>query len=810
METNDHQRNVTASRPRPNAAWVCGYADVGLGCQTGPDVRGHCCRSLKVADSNQPAQPAACAGCAHACAPGQCVASQADGSKSDMVDLPPCIPVRSDWSFRHTLAVNVALLTGASLLLVMSLPQREVAFVPGALSGQHAQIISNTVVSERCSLCHPNAHTQSAVAGQLATQEELCSRCHVKHLPNLHLLSPHDLPRDELRQLTRQQQVRRDRLVSTLGLSSQSSWASGDSATHEPTALTPALSNDSGEPSKSDSAALETRCASCHVEHHGRQQNLQAITDARCQACHLKQFESFHHGHPEFVDYPTPRPRRISFSHQAHREKHFAQKNQTFNCATCHVDDGGRSGVGSVFRTQGFEAACASCHTEPIKAATVDGWVMLQLPSIQPQDTKSSELGLHDWPANAQFGYEGNVPLVMWSLLLADPQANTVLAQLEASGDLRTLAPGPVGHSAATKPASNGLATSEQAIRSVAQATRKLIRDVASTGQVAWRQRIEFVLQSACQRKLETRDQELIDRLCAGLPPDIFRQMEQQWFMDSRLVQSLDTGQSSSEPLAKRPNASPRRPQFILSSQQQLLDDDLLLQPPANKPGNEELVPSAAANIKKPKLTKLRGAIHVVQGGWYLDNDTLSLRYMPRGHADPTLAAWSEFAAMIASAYPKHFAIEPGSSSIPHAEVDSAVVPGGCAQCHTLDQRSLAVESLWKANNRSTTVRELTKFDHTPHLTLPKLSDCQYCHQLRDNSPLPKGFVSLRRANPPVEAGCEFHFITLEACVACHRPNGAGTGCVQCHNYHVTTTQHAVVESVLTGVETSGNWPSAR
>jgi hypothetical protein len=155
---------------------------------------------------------------------------------------------------------------------------------------------------------------------------------------------------------------------------------------------------------------------------------------------------------------------------------------------------------------------------------------------------------------------------------------------------------------------------------------------------------------------------------------------------------------------------------------------------------------------------------------------------MPRGHNDSTLAAWSEFATLL--------------SEIPAADTDKPVhaalsrqVPGGCMQCHVLG--APVDKSLWKAAGKPATARSITKFDHTPHLTLPNLSDCKYCHQLDSKSGAKSYYQFTAASGKSGQDGlqlpiCEFKSMHLEQCSACHRPNAASTGCTQCHNYHVT------------------------
>ncbi|MGN6134322.1 MAG: hypothetical protein ACTHOU_07450, partial [Aureliella sp.] len=117
------RRPVTAGRAAPQRAWVCGHAELGQCCEAGPTRTGCCSRTSA-----------------------------------------PCIPRRSHWSTRSGLRTNLAILTGGVLLLALVLPSREKHFVPGELSSKHAQILENTLVSQRCGLCHPASHTGGQVA----------------------------------------------------------------------------------------------------------------------------------------------------------------------------------------------------------------------------------------------------------------------------------------------------------------------------------------------------------------------------------------------------------------------------------------------------------------------------------------------------------------------------------------------------------------------------------------------------------------------------------------------------------------------
>lgn len=549
---------------------------------------------------------------------------------------------------------------------------------------------------------------------------------------------------------------------------------------------------------------METACASCHVEHHGRNNDLEAITDARCQACHANQFNSFENGHPEFSNYPVAQSRRIAFTHQAHLEKHFSKKNESFDCSNCHIDSNPRGGVGSVFRTLSFETACARCHDEAINAAAVDGWVLLQLPSVKPSDVQQSALGLTDWPETAQFGYEGKIPLVMRVLLMADASTEKALERLPESGDVKSI--------------SNFAKTGRDATISLAVGTRTLISDIAADGQVAWRKRLESVLTESLSRDLSPSETKLIGELCAGLPPDIFRQMQQNWFGQGASGITLNKNSVPSGNSLVTHLVSTQEEDLLLGAKGAKEDDDELLGgsrqlgnlanslaadtsaiQTAAPESDEDLLFGNSSESTTPrgrqKLTKLRGAIHVVQGGWYLDHETLSLRYMPRGHNDPMLAAWSEFATLLAGATATADATADAVAvdvSVRHSGLVKQV-PGGCTQCHALGVTDALTlnQSPWTTMSKPATVRSITQFDHTPHLTLPTLADCKYCHQL-DSDSSPKSLYQLSSASGKFGhdisqlPSCEFKSMHLQQCSDCHRPDAASTSCTQCHNYHVT------------------------
>lgn len=829
------RRDVCARRLDPSAAWICGYAELGKGCACGPTAKGRCGLAA--------------------------TSEQNDGAAASDGELTPCIPRRNYRWRRHALSLNLAILTGGVLLLCMALPSREKTFVPGELSSKHAQILDNTLVSQRCGLCHPNSHVGDRIgasveamlgnrfSGQDASQpktgnesdepldffgsndgrqDALCMQCHRAHMPGALQRTPHDLSPSALEALTRD-----DPSPAWQTVGNRSSSVAGPDPHH--------------------AAPIQTNCADCHVEHHGRGFELKAMADDRCQACHRRKFESFTSGHPEFKSFPAQRSRSLAFSHQLHADKHFPQKNRDFDCRKCHLDRDQPGASGPIARSVSFEAACAECHQEPIRAASADGWAVLQLPSIDAS-AAAENASLEHWPAEARFGYEGKISPVLRALLEADEAAREALAHLPASGELADVPS--IGDER------------EQVTAALALATERLIRQTARDGQAAWRERLLQVTRARTQRELTAGETALVEAMCAGLPPDLFRQMQLAWFdrmsqplasapqpsaQDSAEASWVDRAASSRTAATKPPplplvqsdslQTQPGRRQGIVVERQtsgllvtdesagspsasdstadadallldesasgradllapnsadsnlvdsnlldsELLSDDALVDDALDRAG------SHAASV--PSTAPLAGMSHLPGGGWYLDGQTLALRYMPTGHADKMLAAWSLWWTLFADEAVRDI---PQGETLPANESTAAhsirqQIPGGCVQCHRLSDTAGPLQtgllaSAWRVPQRPLGTKEFTKFDHAPHLSLPAVNDCRYCHALRDAAPSTYGRLvsTTEESHTAAVSMSEFRDMRLGQCVACHRPNGANSGCLQCHHYHVT------------------------
>lgn len=744
-------RDVTAPRANAQSKWVCGYQRLGLECAEGPDTRGNCCQLRP--DRARAVDNAVCheqCSCRTVCELAKLRHAPDLPSHSE---LGPCLPQRAAWFSRQTLTLNFGILTAGLLLLSMTLPQREIIFVPGELSNAHSQILGNHLASERCSLCHPSSH---ADVTNFTIQDDLCLTCHTKHMSDAHLQSPHDLPREQLAKLTQKANP-----------------------------FAKLISNKS---------SIETNCASCHVEHRGASFDLTAISDASCQACHQQSFRSLSEGHPEFDGYPYRTERHIAFDHAAHEKQHFGTKNETFECRRCHIDERSSGELGPVFRSVSFEQACGSCHQQSIQAATINGWALMQLPSIDATDSQAPALGLTRWPAEAQFGYEGQIDVPLRLLLAGDPEMRETLAQLPASGKLLDIDDN--DHRAAVA-------------RSLARGLQKLIREVSTDGQAVWQRRLQATASMHLQRELTAAELRLVEALSQGVPPDLFRQMQSTWFgMATEQVshRSGAGGLHVSAAASHQVHPASKSNTLLIkdrSDDTQLtgassdlltgdsLSEDLLLDDDdSHALLGGDLPQATLPDSAEPKLAALQGSKHVSAGGWYLDHDLLGLRYMPRGHADPTLAAWAEYIALIDAA-----------PSPAHHLTHGVGVPGDCMQCHLLHPRSDSLDFVarWTSASGTPSVRPFTKFDHRPHLTLPALDDCRYCHQFSDQGAtslagvFAEQMLTGSRATEPqqmTQAACQFlrdEFIDMQRqqCSACHRPGGASDSCTQCHNYHV-------------------------
>ncbi len=415
---------------RPSDRWECGRLRSGKPCEYGPDHRGGC------------GDVASCSGCP-------------DRSQSRA-----CRPRRSLWWRRRRLTRAIGILTLGLLIIVVAMGWERELLAPGELSSPHGQILSRQTSDNRCAACHEMELTESVTAflakswsGHISHRQEQsikCLTCHGEAMPQGHLKSPHDLQLPVLADLTKKA-TQREHFTSLIGSLPKQSFGEGDLA-----------------------------CSLCHQEHQGRLIDLPHMDNDRCQSCHSDRFHSFTQGHPEFTDYPAKQESRIAFDHHTHSSKHFASKNQQFDCQVCHLDASNPSAVGPVSRVVLYEKACASCHDAPLRSSFSDGLIVINLPSFDREEIEAAGLELGDWPEEASLMSDGKLSPVLQWLLMGDEKGQAILQRLPTSGAINDL---PAGET-----------ESLEIQVELAQELRKLLQELAVGGQPALQSRFESAL----------------------------------------------------------------------------------------------------------------------------------------------------------------------------------------------------------------------------------------------------------------------------------------------------------------------------
>ena len=628
-----------------------------------------------------------------------------------------CHPQRTLHWWRSYLPIAFATATiGIVVCLIVTQQHREV-IAPGPLTMAHAQLIHNPSDLHRCASCHEettNRFSKPAMDNNIAkahTQTERCLVCHLRELPQLKRSTPHDLPKDHLESMT--------------AIAKSQMGLSRSRASNDPSPPPPLPENGERRASKGVHQLLvslvetkpidwhqhELACIDCHREHQGSKHDLQAISSQRCQACHQKSFNAFSDGHPEFSDYPAPSSERIAFDHARHRDLHFSKSSTQFDCRVCHVNGAEHGRVGQVFRSVAFETACASCHLAPIKSSLSDGIIVFQLPSIDIKGLAQRGSMIDKWPEEAGQLLDGSIPPLMRLLLQGEAEGSAFLEKFPASGKLSDFNIDDSDH--------------RQSIAMLASASRNLLSQLASGGQRELQKRLLATIHS--------EDRSAVQQVLRGVPPDLFRQAYRDWFENGEMQNLASNAASSSN------------------------DFD-------------------ASNWKPLKAVK-----HLEAGGWMIDRQRMAIVYVPEGHADPWLTAMLTFGSRL-----KSTTTDKRLESL--LAKDSA---GRCLECHpSVDSNSRhsegplksvslgaepspAIKHLWRADRFDARVRQLTRFDHGPHLIQPSLTDCVACHRMVPQEAVTTSFS--RR---------DFESMSVKDCATCHQPKAAGNNCTQCHNYH--------------------------
>lgn len=638
---------------------------------------------------------------------------------------PRCTPRLSVRGRRGVFIAGCVFTTLGMTLLALAGPWRNTILDPGPLSSAHTQALESVAAADRCATCHEAAAKDplawiKIASGNIAAlskdQATRCLTCHEHSLGGQFARHSHNVSPQRLAQSTQ-------RIAGTEPFDNM---------------VRVKLASAGGR-----------ACATCHKEHHGLHANLAELTDQQCQACHVRAFESFADGHPEFRHMIPSRRSQIAFDHVSHVQKHFPEKQQAFACNQCHVDDSGQN----VKRLAGFEQSCAQCHTKPLEATTQEGLIAFSFPTLDAEKLKAAGQDIGAWPSTATGDFDGALPPLVRALLLADDEAAAALEQLDPQFDFAQVQ-------------SDGLPQ----VAALAWSYKRLLNDLANDSAAAMRSRLEKVAGG----KLADRQLEVVLR---QLPPALFREARRRWLpgLHDELAKSgreqpqqltavtTISPQVRSEllvenPLAKGKSAAtvaPQTPQVVKPT-----EIPSAVAPPGETASEPQRAPAKSAASSDP------GEL-ASSGTWYLDDATLSVRYRPRGHADELMRLLIDVSAAATSRH------------VPQQGLLVATLQEtsfkNCASCHSSDTVGEHYAVNWQAQHRDASRRQFVEFSHRPHLVQSGLADCTHCHKL-----------DLSRASAdPMARAHDFQPITKSSCVTCHTNTASGGRCTLCHSYHV-------------------------
>ncbi len=358
-----------------NQEWVCGRLKYGAVCSGGPEPDGRC-RSTYECTPQQTASGWIC----RRPVPfgGRCKRGPSPDGRC-CKPISPCKPVRSMRAKRDVVAYAAAVVTVICLIGAFIAATGTQFLMPGPLSSAHGAI-------ENCSACHTQSGDgklswiHGLIVGDPLGDSKACLSCHKMSKT---AFAPHSMAPDLLR-------------LSTERLKKVAARTPEPQAARVRHSLFP----------MTDIMSKGLFCATCHQEHQGIAFNLDKISNAQCQSCHIVQFDSFDGNHPKFSNYPFTRRTRITYDHWGHFGKHFpeiAEKRGPSakipnTCSSCHTSRNDRRHMAVV----SFDQTCASCHLDQIlgkeRATGPKGIAFLTLPGVDMETLKSKNAPIGEWP----------------------------------------------------------------------------------------------------------------------------------------------------------------------------------------------------------------------------------------------------------------------------------------------------------------------------------------------------------------------------------------------------------------------------
>lgn len=727
-----------------------------------------------------------------------------------------CVPQPSLRFQRGIVAISCTAVVLGLLLACWNSPARNDFLAPGPLTDSHAQILV-AEGSNRCSSCHGagdktlgNWIRDAVSSGKHipVSQSQLCMECHDQSLVAEFALHAHNVPPTELAVMTR-----------------------NTTPTHQA----------SGFPDPRN-AAGQLACATCHREHHGADFNLSALTDNQCQTCHVNHFHSFERDHPEFTNWPFAKRTGIAFDHVSHGGKHFADKNESFDCRKCHVDDQD----GNVKLVASFDLTCAKCHESSITGDQAPNWTLFQIPMLDTDALADAGYSVGLWPEDCQGDFDGQLPPAMKMLLMSDARTAAILNRHGRNfefADLDPQNPDDLADAAA-----------------LAWSIKELLFGLTVNGNQEIRERLQFTLES----DLESSQ---LRGLTYGLHGSVFAQAQQRWIpqlLSEMTVRAKELNGNhrvlsnqvyarpavqDHETLAENPLANLYQPR---PDTQELPANDApatgqAMDPEPNSTGPVDPVPNVRVENSEIANDDVRGrgqqddqqtlpgervplAVNPLKGldtgpltevpkapstnvpeepstiaetptaesSGYMITDEDVRRAITKLASD-TKGGWyrDDGAFKISYRVSEHIdpliknwtdlALHHHSNAVVlksslFDSLNSKLAAGQCRSCHTAEQqdgRGLVVN--WQPKYRDTTVRGFTRFSHRPHDIQTSLGDCNSCHELDKSRSNYHLFDSLD------DSAFISNFLPIRksSCASCHQKGGASSGCVDCHNYHV-------------------------
>lgn len=812
---------------RPNRKWICGHEAEGCqSCPLGPDQKGGCratteCEPVKKGDRYL------------------CNRSPMRGDKCETGPLPDgsCCKTISSCEPRRTVRAQRGVWIGLATLFTLGFviysltsPYREQVISPGPLTSQHA------TAAQSCSDCHTVSDEgvnselifdfhERAIADGLK-----CLECHQVADHELDNFSPHGLSPEKLDALSDKAET----LMATI----------------------PPLSNALAEVVHFDGIGLESEvaCQVCHKEHKGLKAELTMMSNQQCQACHTNQFQSFATEHPEFSNYPYKRRSRIIFDHASHYDTHFTSAEYAAeapqSCQTCHeTDDYGEHMV-----VKGFEASCATCHSDQIQGqgrAGAKGFAIFRFPSMDVRTLTEKGSGVGEWPEYA----EGEATPFMEMLLQSDPEASEAMRILEGK-ELYDL--------------SDASEAELKAAETLAWAIKGVLYDMILTRQDMVAGRFAEDVHFPRESKIHLTGRMNQDTLLAAKSSWVPQLIEE--------VTLYRAGQwKPAPPVAPAPvippKESPKAKQndaggSLLDEDDDeggllLLDEDgdegglllagdedeggLLMDDDADSEGDALLVDdddedeggllladdeddsggllmddeadsdgdALLADLDDDGTDALLVDDEDDEGGLLeVAADEPAAPTPPKMPKVPSAEDWthvggwyrddltytlyyrpSGHADAFLKAWIELSAKNPESESATDIFKQFAAdkAPGLCMKCHSVDEDSQSKQLLvnWVGTRPMPHNRPFTRFKHSAHFSLLNESGCVTCHKMDSKSDYAASFID---NHDPHHFSSSFQPLDRMTCADCHTPDLAGDSCLQCHNYHTGTFRPALTE----------------